>query len=241
MNMRPSSPCRLTIVKTCPAPALSILYGTLSGVTFTPVILWLPQWFDKRMGFASGIIYSGSGAGGTLFPIAINHALESVGFAWTLRLSAAWGLILAGGAAFFLKPRLPITRPNTRPRSMIRALAPEGLGSLLHPFAVTQVVLVVCQASAWCTISLYLATWTSSLGFSATTSTGVLSGFNAAATIGYLVTGRLIDSMPYLVLMSGSTLICGLSAYLLLGFSHSLPLIIIFSLIFGAAGGGFTT
>lgn len=192
------------------------------------------------MGFASGIIYSGSGAGGTLFPIAIGHALESVGFAWTLRLSAAWGLILAGGAAFFLKPRLPIAKPAALPqRSWLKTLAPEGLGTLLHPFAATQIGLVVCQAAAWCTISLYLATWTSSLGFSPTTSTGVLSGFNAAATVGYLVTGRLIDSMPYLVLMSSSALICALSAWLLLGFSHSLPLIIIFSLAFGAAGGGF--
>lgn len=218
-----------------------LVAGLLQGLTFTPVITWLPQWWDKRIGFASGVLLSGSGIGGTVFPFIINKLLQSIGFEWTLRVVAAYTVAVGFGAALLLKPRLPVTKPSTRPRSWWKILAPEGLHSLLHPFALLQLIVIVVQAGVWCTISLYLATWTSSLGFSASTATGVLSGFNAASTVGYIMWGRLIDSVPYLYLMATSALMCSLSCFLLLGFSHSLPLIILFSLLFGAAGGGFTT
>lgn len=218
-----------------------ILAGFLQGLTFTPVITWLPQWWDKRVGFASGVLLSGSGLGGTVFPILIGKFLDRVGFQWTLRISAAWTCTIGIVAALLLKPRLPITKPTTESRNWVKAIAPDGLRSLLHPFSLMQTAVVLTQSGVWCTISLYLATWTSSLGFSSTASTGVLASFNAASTIGYLGWGRLIDSVPYLYLMAISGLICSLSCFLLLGFSHSLPLIIMFSLLFGSAGGGFTT
>ncbi|CAO1622107.1 unnamed protein product [Sympodiomycopsis kandeliae] len=220
-----------------------ILYGITSGLCFTAVILWLPQWFNKRRGMASGVIYSGSGLGGTIFPVIFGKLLSSIGFSWTLRAIAAFNLISISIAAYFLKPRLPIVRPSTNyaPRALIKALAPDGLRAMIGPFSFTLQALIFFQGSAWLSISLYLASYTSTLGFSQTTATATLSAFNASATLGYLLLGRLIDSTSYTKLMAISTSICSLSAFLLLGFSRSLPLLIIFSLIFGTAGGGFTT
>lgn len=220
-----------------------ILYGILSGVTFTPVILWLPQWFDERRGTASGIIYSGSGLGGTVFPLLVGKLLDGVGFAWTLRIVALVSFIATSLAAMLMQPRLPIvTAPSWPRQTVVRRLLPEGIKAMWStPFAGVGEAIIFCQSCAWCTISLYISTYTSSLGFNATTATGILSAFNASATVGYLSIGRLIDMTSYPFVMGASTLTCSLAAFLLLGFSHSLPLLVAFVLVFGLAGGGFTT
>ncbi len=67
-----------------------VFFGIASGVLLTPVVLYLPQWFDKRRGFATSCIFMGSGVGGVVFPLVINALLTSVGFAWIMRV---WSLV----------------------------------------------------------------------------------------------------------------------------------------------------
>jgi MFS family permease len=45
------------------------------------------QWFDKRQGFALGIVVSGSPLGGICWPPILNSLLHAVGFAWTVRVT----------------------------------------------------------------------------------------------------------------------------------------------------------
>jgi MFS family permease len=217
-----------------------IFFGISSGITFTPVILWLSQWFDKRRGLATGIIYSGSGLGGIVFPIIITKLLNAVGFAWTLRIMALMSFTIGSLASMALKPRLPVSTASN-PFFSMKDLLPGNLTALVSPFAGLSEIVLFLQACAWYTISLYISTYTTSLGFSSSTATGVLSAFNASATVGYLIIGRLIDIAPYNVVIIASTTMCSLSAFILLGFAHSLPLVFVFVLIFGLSGGGFST
>ena len=85
---------------------------------------------------------------------------------------------------------------------------------------------------------MYVASIATALGLNSTTSTGVLSAFNAAAVLGYLFNGLLIDALPFTLVSAGATLICSLASFLLLGFSSSLPLILVFAIVFAMAGGG---
>lgn len=219
-----------------------IIYGVAAGITFTAVILWLPQWFDKRRGTASGVIYAGSAVGGTVFPLIINALLQRVGFAWTVRIQAAYTLALMCIAIYLIRPRLPIPpkEPEAR-RSLLRSLAPDGLRVLLRPLSLLYIGILVFHAGAFNTVSLYLSSYTTSLGFSAATGTGVLSAFNACAFVSFLTIGRLIDALSTPVLMSICATISALSAFFFWGFSNSLVLLIIFTLVFGATAGGFTT
>lgn len=218
-----------------------ILNGMLSGCAFAPVMIYLPQWFDKRRGTAIGIIFSGAGVGGTVFPILIGKMLDTLGFGWTLRVVAVYTYIIGATSAYFLNPRLPNIRPAVNDdRSVMKKMMPQGLKSMFGSFAGISEAAIVCQTMAWCTISLQIATITASLGFSATTATAVLSAFNASATIGFLFFGRLIDITPYPRIMAASTLICALTAFLLLGFTQSLPTLLAFVMVFGLFGGGFT-
>lgn len=43
--------------------------GIGGGVMYMPIIYFLPQWFSERRGLAGGIIFSGAGVGGKLYPL----------------------------------------------------------------------------------------------------------------------------------------------------------------------------
>lgn len=59
--------------------AQGILFGIGSALIFTPVMSVPSQWFARRRGLATSIAVTGSGLGGTLWPIAIRRMIEQVG------------------------------------------------------------------------------------------------------------------------------------------------------------------
>lgn len=96
-------------------------------------------------------------------------------------------------------------------------------------------MVITLQAFGWYIVSLYIATYVTALGFNSTLSTGILSAFNASAIIGYLVTGPAIDKLSSTVTMAISSGLCGIITFTLFGFATSLPLVLVFALLFGAA------
>lgn len=75
--------------------------------------------------------------------------------------------------------------------------------------------------------------------FSSSLSTGILSTFNAATILAQTGTGYLVDRMAFPIVMAISCASASLTAYLLLGFANTLPLIFIFVVLFGLVAGGF--
>ncbi|PWN47421.1 MFS general substrate transporter [Violaceomyces palustris] len=229
-----------------------LLFGLTSGTAFTPVALWLPQWFDRRRGLATGVIFAGSGIGGVIFPLVLNVLLNRLGFANTLRIWSALNLLLVGMALYRMTPRLKPLPPPTGGASdggrrlrrrgfkgFLKDISPGSIRGMFLPIAIVNSLILFTQASGWYTISLYLSSYATSLGLSKWTSTGVLSSFNASAILGYMMIGNLIDRFDYTRLMLVSGLVCSLSSLVILGLANSLVMVLIFTLIFGAGGGGF--
>lgn len=120
-----------------------VLFGTSSGILLTPVVLYLGQWFDKRRGFATGVIFMGSAVGGVAFPLVLNALLTSVGFSWTMRVWALAQFVLTGTALHFVKPRIPPPH-NTKPiphskKHLARSLLPGDLRPLCSPLSLLYV------------------------------------------------------------------------------------------------------
>ena len=84
----------------------------------------ISHWFFKRRGLATGIVTSGSSAGGVIWPIAIDHLIAKVahylpssaprllifiqvGFGWALRICGFISLAITLGAAIMVRGRLP--------------------------------------------------------------------------------------------------------------------------------------
>ncbi|KAJ9480378.1 putative transporter MCH2 (putative) [Pseudozyma hubeiensis] len=215
-----------------------LVYGMFSGNVFLAVILWLPNWWDERRGFATSIIFSGAGIGGIVWPIIFSQTLQRIGFRWTLRFWALLQLTISGGAVMCLKPgRKP---PPTLKPLRWKSTLPGFPRSLLSPVALFNIVVSLTQSTAYYSISLNISNYASSVGFSSTTSTGILSAFNASAAITYFVLSYLIDRFAYPLLMATSTALNLVFTVLVLGFAgRSLTKIIVYVVFFGLTGGGF--
>lgn len=70
-------------------------------------MLWISQWFIKRRSLATGLVFSGAGMGGFIFPFIFTASLKNLGFAWTLRIWAVIFLVGGGTALLGVKPRFP--------------------------------------------------------------------------------------------------------------------------------------
>jgi hypothetical protein len=59
---------------------LGVLYPLGAAVYYMPAATLLFQWFSTRRGLASGIMYSGTGIGGAVFPFAVQALLDHAGY-----------------------------------------------------------------------------------------------------------------------------------------------------------------
>lgn len=217
-----------------------LLLGIFGGNIFTTVILWLPDWWDTRRGFATALIFAGSAIGGILWPIIFTQLLEKIGFRWTLRTWALFQLVVSGTAVMFMAPGrkpAPISKP-IRWKAVIPGFPP----SLLSTLTLLNVVALLTQTTAWYSVSLNISNYASSMGFSSSTSTGILSAFNASAAVTYFLLGYLVDRFPYPLIMATSTLLNLVFTVLVFGFAgSSLTKIILYVVFFGISGGGFSS
>lgn len=56
------------------------VFTSIPPVLYIPAAVLLFEWFQKRRGTASGIMFAGSGAGGTLFPFIVQALLDAFGY-----------------------------------------------------------------------------------------------------------------------------------------------------------------
>jgi len=75
-----------------------IFYGGMSSV---------PTWFYKRRAFALGITAAGSSLGGVIYPIMIRRLIVTVGFGWSMRITAFLILFMMVLAILTVRSRLP--------------------------------------------------------------------------------------------------------------------------------------
>ncbi|GAA6021935.1 hypothetical protein JCM10207_002605 [Rhodosporidiobolus poonsookiae] len=210
---------------------LILLQGVLGGITgailYTPVLLFLNDWFHEKRGLASGIIFSGTSFGGLALPFLINSLLEKHGFATMCRVWAGMTLFVYGGATFALRPRVPAAKPEGR-RVPWSSLA--NVKVLADPVVIATLVTTFVASLPYFQVSFYLPTYTLSLA-SSTSSTTVVGVFNAAASVGSFVTGIASDwNLPWTLAIMGAA--SGLIALTAWGLATSLGVVFAFAVAY---------
>lgn len=56
-----------------------VLFGASSALIFNTIVAVPSHWFARRRALAMGVTFTGSGLGGTLWPIAIPRMIDSIG------------------------------------------------------------------------------------------------------------------------------------------------------------------
>ncbi|KAI0775425.1 major facilitator superfamily domain-containing protein [Irpex lacteus] len=87
-----------------------IFYGIGGSMCYAPVVSYLSEWFVEKRGLANGILFSGAGVGGALFPLILPPLIARYGVLRTIRGYAISALIVLIPVLPLMKARLPETR-----------------------------------------------------------------------------------------------------------------------------------
>ncbi|TCD66716.1 hypothetical protein EIP91_001009 [Steccherinum ochraceum] len=215
-----------------------VFLGIGSGMMYWPSLFLVPDWFTRRRGLATGIVFAGSGVGGFVFPFIVQALLDGVGFRWTLRIWAAIMAVCGGLAIPGVRRRIPIQ--SHIPGQKRLRLIPRNLQFIHNPLFWAFSFSILLQAMSYFPVSLYISVFTTTIS-SPLSASIVLALFNSSGVIGQILIGYLTDRMPYPQLMVISTLGSSIAAFLLWGFADTLGRVFAFAIIFGGLGGGFSS
>lgn len=207
-----------------------ILFGLSVGLLFYPSLASISTHFLKYRATAIGIAVAGSGLGGVVYPIALQHLFETVGFGWGVRISGLASL--AGCVASTLTVKSAPTLTQRGPCSDLKIL-PDARFSLLSGGS--------CLAALGFFIPFfYIVDYARHLSISEHTSFYVLAVLNAGGVLGRIAPAALSDTIGCFNLLAPSAFLCGLSC-LILWFvtAKSLATLMLFAAIYGFFSGAF--
>ena len=211
-----------------------IFYALGGSIAYSPCILLMEEWFDKRKGLAFGVMWAGTGIGGVVLPIVMEQLLGRYGFRTTLRGFAIVLFILTAPLVYFVKPRVPIAKNRPSP-------PPPNLRFIMtSTFGLFQICNTV-EALGFFLPSLYLPTYAGMIGASTSLQALTVILFNLASVVGCVLMGAIIDKLDVTVCILISTVGSTIGVFLIWGFSMTLAPLFIFSIVYGLFAGSYTS
>ncbi|KAK7962309.1 uncharacterized protein PG986_003134 [Apiospora aurea] len=213
------------------------LYAIGGGIAYAPCILYLDEWFVRRKGLAYGIMWSGTGIAGVVLPLLFESLLRSLGYQTTLRLWAGVLFAITAPLAFFIKPRVPVSRNTATSKAR-----PFNFKFLLLPSFLIYQSANILEATGFFLPAIYLPTYARSVFASGSlpSATTVLL-VNVASVVGCVTMGSLTDRLHVTTCILLSTVGAVLCVFLVWGLASSLPALYAFCLLYGLFAGSYTS
>ena len=212
-----------------------ILYGVGGMLFYTPTIVFLEEWFVRYRGLAFGVMWAGTGFAGVTIPFFLAAALEKWGWQTALRIWACAFTALSAPLLWFVRPRVPVAR------STIGGRRKMDLKFLKSPVFLVPEIASAVQGLGYFIPSLYLPSYASDLGFDPIVGTLSVALMNAASVAGTIIVGYLIDRLHVTTVVGLVTVPTLVAVFVFWGLGVSVPTLIIFSILYGVAAGGFST
>ncbi|KAG9311579.1 MFS general substrate transporter [Chiua virens] len=214
-----------------------VMYGIGGGLIYPPCILYMSEWFFKRRGFANGVIFAGTAAGGLVMPFLLPSLVKAYGLFLTLRIIAIASLIILLPCLIFVRPRLP--QGNVQSPS-IRAFAVSSI-TLRDRTWWMLVAANVFQGFAFFVPLIYIPTFSSALHLDSALSSLAMALLNGSSTAGPVLVGFLSDYfMPWPIasIISVVSLLCTIVFWGAIGDVYG---IMLFCVTYGFVAGGWST
>lgn len=209
-----------------------VLYAVGCGLLFSPISLYMDEWFVERKGFAYGVMWAGKSAVGVAMPFLFSALLQKFGLRATLLSWTVASAAMTLPTLFLLKPRVDVGR-ETRPRPVSFAFfRSTSFWTLQFGIAV--------QSLGYMMPSTYLASYASAIGLPSVTGPVLLALFSLASVPGSLIHGMLGDRITASKVILVSSLGSALPIFLLWGLSRHLSTMVVFVLLYGFFAGGFS-
>ncbi|KAF7950245.1 hypothetical protein EAE96_007536 [Botrytis aclada] len=206
------------------------LYAIGGSLLYSPTMFYLDQWFVKRKGLALGVMWSGVGTSGLIFPFLLSYLVDRCGFRGTLRIWAAILFLLCCPLIYYIKPRIPAKFSAEPPPK-------QSYTFLRSPIFWFLQIANIFSSLGFFAPSIYLSSYSASLSFSPVLGTSLIALLNSFSVIGAISLGHLSDIRHITTVVLLSSTLSTLSVFMLWGISTSLPSLIIFTIIYGIFAG----
>ncbi|CAM1509638.1 Fc.00g033770.m01.CDS01 [Cosmosporella sp. VM-42] len=211
----------------------NVAYGLGFLIFYYPILSMMNEYWIGRRGMAYGVLCGASGVSGSVMPFLLQALLGKYGYRTTLRATAVAIALLTGPLIPLLKGRLPPSERAGIPkinRSFFRS-------PLFWVYSVSNLL----QGFGYFFPSLYLPSYASSLGLGGKSGALILALMSVSQVGGQFVFGLLSDhKLPLNLLACLSTMVAAIARLTLQRVSKSLPALIIFAIVYGFFGAGFT-
>lgn len=243
-----------------------LLYSIGGAMAYYPTFSYLQEWFVERRGFANGVCFAGTAAGGLVLPFILQVLLENYGASTTLQALSVATFLLFGAALPLIRPRLPLPakvssdardkkdedEPESDNEAVGVAVAVEPAQSQQDKVTAKRMVkdvklwvfitANVGQAFGYFVTLLYLPTYASAVGLSSANGSALLACVNGACVLSRVAMGVLSDKHSPHRLGFGTMLASSVAVLVLWGVaSTSLPPLLVFAVVMGLAAGGWTS
>ncbi|KAI9650742.1 hypothetical protein NHQ30_000767 [Ciborinia camelliae] len=122
-----------------------VFYAIGGSLSYSPTMFYLDQWFVKRKGLALGVMWSGVGTSGLIFPFLLSYLLDRYGFRSTLRI---WAVV------FDSLSFSPLT--GTALIALLNSFSVVGAIFLGYLSDIRDITTVVLLSSTLSTLSIFL-------------------------------------------------------------------------------------
>lgn len=211
-----------------------LLYG-LGFVTLTyPIVSMLNEWFVVRKGMALGLISASSGITGAFVPFILQELLDKYGYRTTLRACAVGMAILTGPLIPLFKGRLP---PSEH-----ASLAKADWGFFKKQRFWVYGLSILVQGLGFFYPSVFLPSYATSINISSMKAALLLALMCIAQILGQAAFGYISDKRLSVSFLATACCIAAAAATLIFwGLAQSLAFLVVFSLLYGFFGYGFST
>ncbi|KKP02857.1 hypothetical protein THAR02_05033 [Trichoderma harzianum] len=209
------------------------LYSIGCGLLFSPISLYMDEWFIQRKGLAYGIMWSGKSSVGVAMPFVFSSLLRRFGLRATILSWTIASAIMILPTLFFLRPRIPLSS-TSRSR-------PLSFAFLRHTSFWMMQIGIIIQSLGYLMPSTYLASYASAIGLSSVTGPILLALFSTASVPGSLVHGWLGDKLSATKVVLLSSFGSALPVFLLWGLGHQISTMVVFVVLYGFFAGGFSS
>ncbi|CAI7579030.1 unnamed protein product [Penicillium manginii] len=205
-----------------------VLGGVSNGLTYTPTITAVNQYFFEKRPLAMGIASSGSSLAGVIFPIALNRLLNNseLGFGWSVRILGFLMMVLSIIACASVSSN--VTKRTGGPLLLWKAWKQPA-----YTLQITGLFLVV-----WAMFIpfFYIPGYAQSISIDVNMSNYLIAILNAGSLIGRLVGGVVANRLGQFNTLAGASIICGILNFCWLSI-HSLGGMVGFSVLLGFSSG----
>ncbi|KAI9023911.1 major facilitator superfamily domain-containing protein [Hyaloraphidium curvatum] len=211
--------------------------GLLSGIaaclTFLGIVASVNQYFFKKRGMAMGMTVAGGGVGGFCIALLSQYLIDHYGIPWSLRIMGLMALVSGLIGGFLIRERVPSgLKLGKKARGAI-----FDFSAFKNKHFVAFFIAGAIFMFGYMLPYIYLPSYTTSFGYSASLSSLSLGLINLSSSVGRVVVGIVGDKIGYLNTYLITQSIAALSVLLVWTFAKVYATIVVFACLYGIFAG----